>query len=194
MSDSQTLPTVSQTPTEPITTPWWALFDFSDVIGIATLVVLVVTAFYARSAIKSQTTINQKRAAIDLMIQMKQDQLMVDVYPIINRIHKDTRDSIELYANPDPERTDEKKKEVAKIRYLLNYYETICVGINNGIYDEQIIIDNRYTPMVTTYIFTKRYIETVRQNAGTDSSYEHFENRILEWKERDPERYKKLEG
>ena len=200
MSEINSPSAVIHTADELAAASWWAISDFSDLIDLATLivlfgtlVVLFFTAWYARKAIKEQTAINKKRAAISLMIQMKQDPFLSAVFPIINRIHKDPDDAIELYARPDRggKYSPEKTIEIAKIRYLLNYYETICVGINNGIYEEKIIIDSLFTTMVSAYVYTKSYIETVRTIRKLSSPYENFENRILDWKHRFPDKYQK---
>jgi LEA14-like dessication related protein len=166
---------------------WWASLYLADAVQAAILFVLMVTALAALWSIRSQKVISKKRATIDLMMKMKQDPSMEGVYSILTRVNNNSTESMETFAYTN---SDVCTIEAEKIRYLLNYYETISVGIKNGIYDESIIIDSRLSVMIMTFKFSRQYIAKVRELNKTSTAYVHFEERINKWRGKYPDKFK----
>lgn len=171
--------------TEPA--PWWALLYVADILQAAILTVLTLTAISALWSVHSQKSMSKKRATIDLMMKMKQDPQMEGVYLILSRVNGSSTESMEKFAYKD---SDVCSNERENVRYLLNYHETICAGIKNGIYDEEIIRDSRLSVMIMTFKFSRQYIAKVRELNRTSTAYEHFEAQISRWRKKYPLKFK----
>jgi hypothetical protein len=82
-------------------------------------------------------------------------------------------------------------EEAKNIRYALNQYEYICVGIEQDVYDEEVFRGAMYSTFVKFYDRAKPFIDEARRTAGRDTIYQEFECVACRWKHK-PLRAKRL--
>jgi hypothetical protein len=95
--------------------------------------------------------------------------------------------SIAVFARKDHIDTDEAKS----IRYALNYYECVAVGIFEDIYDEDILKSSVFSTVVKLYDRTKPFIDQVRIVSDRKTPFQEFECLACRWKN-DPLKHKPI--
>lgn len=76
---------------------------------------------------------------------------------------------------------DQRDSEQAQaIRYALNHYEYVSVAIAQGIYDETLYKNGRYTTVVQLYERTKPFID-VRRDHGPKTAWQELECLAVKW-------------
>ena len=69
---------------------------------------------------------------------------------------------------------------VVHLSRLLNYYEAIAIGIENNIYNEELVKVTRKNAMISTFTSFEDYIKYDRRE-DNPSAYIKFENLIKQW-------------
>lgn len=77
-----------------------------------------------------------------------------------------------------------KEENVEKIRYLLNHFERLSVGVQEGIYNEKMLRKSQYTIFTKTYDWAKPFIEGVREQTNSPTAFQEFEWLAKRWKGR----------
>jgi len=72
--------------------------------------------------------------------------------------------------------------ESKSIRYALNHFESMAVGISSGTYDENTIKSSQFTTVTKLYERTKTYIDVIRAE-GSSTYYQEIECLACSWKE-----------
>ncbi len=73
-------------------------------------------------------------------------------------------------------------RECEHVRYVLNHYERIAIGIQEGIYDEVMLKKASYTSVRKLHDQAKPFIDGVRENESTKTYYQEFEWLVERWK------------
>ncbi len=79
-----------------------------------------------------------------------------------------------MYAN----NSHKKKSDAIAIRDLLNYYETISVGVKTGIYDIEMIKQSQKTMITNIFYQSKPFIDKSREIENNKNLYVEFESFI----------------
>lgn len=139
-------------------------------LGIVVAVVSVVSA---------KLTAKRKQTA-DLLFGTRADAELSAGFKLLQKLHNATDTNIRVYAKKD--KTD--SEEANKIRYVLNHWERVCVGINQGIYDEKMLHESSYSTVMNLYAQASPFIQAVRENTGKDTYYQELECLYNSWKEK----------
>lgn len=136
----------------------------------------VITAIVSVS--KVQATAKKKQTA-DLLFGCRMDeQLRIGTQHVV-AMH-DPNGSIKDLLQAQKENSD----EAVAVKYLLNHWERVCVGINLGIYHEEMLRQANRTNVVDLYQKSKPFIDAVRYKTGKDTFYKDFEALALKWMEK----------
>ena len=139
-------------------------------------VVLIAAAVLAYVAIKTSRAIERRKAAAAAVFSTKEDDELTDALRHITALH-DGDKNIGPFA-----RKDQKDSADAKhIKYALNHYEYVSVGILYGIYDEAICKASSYTTVTRLYERTKPFIDEARKVTGSKTTYQEFECLACRW-------------
>jgi hypothetical protein len=141
-------------------------------------VILLVAAILAYLAIRSSRAIERRKAAAEVIFSSRKDSEFLASIHKISEIHFSDR-NIATFAKHD----NNGSPEAQSIRYALNHYEYIAVGIQQGIYDEDIFKHSHYTTVVKLYEHTKSYIDERRRLTERPTAYQEFECLACRWKE-----------
>jgi hypothetical protein len=138
--------------------------------------VLLGAAFFAYLAIKSSRAIEKKKAAANVLLASRRDRELSEGLKVITKIHEgDT--NVAKYAKKDHLDTPEAKS----IKYALNHYEYVSVGINEKIFDESFLKSAVFTTVTKLYQRTKPFIEQSRETSGTKTIFQEFEGLASRW-------------
>jgi len=138
---------------------------------------LLLAAIFALIAIRSSRAIERRKAAIATIFSTRKDTELVGYIRTIGKIHSGDQ-SIAIYARNDKIDDDHTKA----IRYALNHYEYVAVGISEGIYDDNIFKSSNYSTIVRLYDRTKPYIEERRRLTNRHTIYQELECLACRWK------------
>ena len=137
--------------------------------------VIVFGVFVALISIATSRSLAQKKQSADLLFNSRGDERLQSGTAFIHEYHESADRNIRSLAGSS--------EQVAKdIRYLLNHFELLSVGIQNGIYDEQIVKKAWCTIVVTTYDRVLPFINASREKAKQNTYYQEFEWLALRWK------------
>jgi Domain of unknown function (DUF4760) len=164
---------------EPPTTPPVVPHLLGETYGIwCQTAVLAIAAILAFIAIVVSRRVARRQAAINAIFESKRDEELVKSNRHIAKLHQEER-NFATFAKKEHIDTDDAKA----IRYVLNHYEYVSVGISLGIYDEQIFKRSSYTTVVRLYDRTKPFIEALREIEGIRTIYQDFECLVFRWKQ-----------
>jgi len=139
--------------------------------------VLALAAFIAMIAINSSRTIERKKAAVSALLAAKRDDDLEKASALVASL-ADGEKNIASFAKAENVKSEESKS----IKYVLNYYEYLAVGIGQGIYDESVFKDAMYTILTKLYDRTKPFIDQARKTSGTVTIFQEFECLACKWK------------
>lgn len=141
-------------------------------------IMLLVAAVVAYIAIVNARKIERKKAAINAIVSSKRDEELTKALRHIAALHNQEKNmaSFAKMANINTE-------DSRYIRYALNHYEYVSVGIFHQIYDENIFKSSQYTTVVKLFERTKPYIEQARREKESETIFQEFECLVCRWKE-----------
>ena len=143
----------------------------------ATILVGLVASIIALCAIQSNRQIARKKNSLDTILMIKGDDSLTQGIKHIHRIHKDPVLSTTKYAYPEFDATD----EAIGIRYTLNFYEYLAIGIHEKVYDEVLLKESMYTTVVNVAERCDEFIAVIRKN-GQKTAFCHFDKLVNRWK------------
>lgn len=136
---------------------------------------IVLSALAAALTILWNTKIARRRATLDILLQEQSEASLINERTEYVRL----RDAGHLaqYAMPDETGSD----NAAIIRSILNRYELIAIGIQQGTVDGKIYKKWCRTTFVKDWIALKPFVTQIRQTAGTSVYLCNFEALGRKW-------------
>ncbi|MGA9224457.1 MAG: DUF4760 domain-containing protein [Pseudomonas graminis] len=129
------------------------------------------------SVLSVKQTAKRKQTA-DLLFGTRADEQLSAGYKMLQKLHNATDTNIRVYGTKAKNDSD----EANGIRYVLNHWERVCVGMNQGIYDEKMLHASTYSTIMNLYEQALPFIQAVRQATGKDTYYQELECLVLRWK------------
>src|SRR5690606_19961859 len=126
------------------------------------VIVAVISVLTARSTAR-------KKQVADMLFASRGDEKLQRGCLVVKALHDDPTRNLRTMVD-DPEQ----KEELRDVFYLLIHFETVCVGIKNGIYDEKMVKDAWCTMMIDSYSYSLPVIESVRKRHQKDTIYQEF--------------------
>lgn len=143
------------------------------------LLVLIGIVVAVASVISAKQTAKRKQTA-DLLFGTRADSELSAGFKLLQTLHNATDKNIRAYATKNQNNSE----EANKIRYVLNHWERVCVGINQGIYDEKMLHESSYSTVIGLYSQASPFIQAVRENTGKDTYYQELECLYNSWKDK----------
>lgn len=138
------------------------------------LLVAVISVMNARS-------IARKKQTADMMFASRVDKEISQGYATVRELHDAKDANLRTLAAPEGEENIRKAEE---IRYVLNHWERISVGIQEGIYDEVMFHKNNYTTVINLYERAEPLIKAIREKEMKETFYQDFEALYDRWKKK----------
>lgn len=139
---------------------------------------IVLTAFFAAWAVFSARQMTRKKNAADVIFSSKHDHELDEGMRVLHRINADENHDVGKYAYDAHSSTDEARQ----LRYVLNYWEYVAVGIRRGIYDEFILKDSKCNTLIHLYRNAEPFIQNVRRTNRRDTIYCELERLAKRWR------------
>lgn len=148
----------------------------SNAIVFLGVVVAIFTIWYnVRTAKKTQTSI--------FLFESRTDKEYIESLHVLRKAHESGK-SLRSYVFPceGTKITDEEQEEKRKFQYILNFYERVAVGIQQGIYNEDMIKKTSYTTVIDTWNHAEPLIKAIREKINSETTYQEFEWLANRWK------------
>lgn len=157
---------------------WGCFFSFGWLGSTATqnallfcaAVIAVVSVLYARATAK-------KQQSADLLLQSRTDAELVNAMRCISAMHDRGDGSIRELASKNPA-----DKDMANsVRYVLNHWEYVSVGVQSGIYDEGMLRNASFNTVVQLHKSVRPFIDNLRGITGRNTIYQEFQWLAERW-------------
>lgn len=157
----------------------WLIENANFFQAVVTAIGIIVAAI---SVISVRATAKKTQTA-DLLFQIRKDKKFIDSIETLNRLHESNQ-NMRLLARVKSELTEDDLKHAKKIRYVLNLYERLSVGISEGIYDENMMRKSQYTIVTKIYEWSKPFIDGVRKQTDSRTAFQEFEALARRWEDK----------
>lgn len=174
-------------------TAWEACVGFWDCAGVVVsndvfrnLSFLVGVAVAVVSVLSARSTAKKKQSA-DLLSSTKNDEELIQGLRTLASLHNRPDSNIRQYAQDDKTDSDEARS----IRYVLNHWEYVSVGIQGGIYHEGMLKKASHGSLVNLFEHAQPFINRLREIKNRPSIYQEMEELAERWKREGPPKKKK---
>ena len=144
--------------------------------ALATASFGTIASIIAISAIISNRQLAKKKNSLDTILVIKGDDKLKNAIGAIYKVHKDPTQSIETFAYDE----NAAKEEAQHIRYVLNFFEYLSVGVDEGVYAERILKNSMYSTVVNIYERCRPFVNIIRSQ-GQKTAYCNFEKLAVKW-------------
>lgn len=153
---------------------WWLLAQPQT----AALILVGGVCVAVRSINMHRLTERQKET-VQLLFTSRTDDNLEKGMAILERIHDDPKDNIRAYGR-------EKKQEpdAILIRYVLNHWERIAIGVQEGTYCERIIKKAHCSSVLSLHEQATPMIRAIREATGKQTYYQEIDWLITRWKKK----------
>lgn len=155
---------------------------FIDAIGSTFFrnVSFLVGVLVAVISVLSVRATARKKQSADVIFAIRNDSLLREGIRVIREEATHHNSNIRKYAKTPDSQSD----NAASIRYVLNHFEYVSVGIQNGIYDEDMFKKASFSTIMEIRRHTETYITDVRTAQNRDTIYQEFCWLCERWKKK----------
>lgn len=154
---------------------WFVYLMTSEVTKTVGLFVGILVAV---ASVWTMRVVARKKQTADFLFVSRTDKQLLDGNKCLSELHNSPDKNMRHFACREKIDTD----ECRHIRYVLNHYERIAIGIQEGIYDDRMLKKATYNSALRLYAQAKPFIDSVRENEKTNTYYQEFEWLVKSWK------------
>ncbi len=142
---------------------------------VAALILIGGVGVAVRSINMHRLTERQKET-VQLLFSARTDDKLEQGLAVLERIHDDPNDNIRAYGR-------EKKQEAdaVLIRYVLNHWERIAIGVQEGTYCERIIKKAHCSSLLSLHDQARPMIAAIRDATGKKTYYQEIDWLVTRW-------------
>lgn len=151
-------------------------------------IMLIVGALIAILSVYTARLIAKKKQAADFLLGCRNDDHLLAGLKAIRECDTTGEKTLAYYVTPanakkaqDTDAAKQDQETAAAIRYVLNHYENLSIGIQSGIYDESMMRNAVYGIVVATYNRTKPFIAQMRNTHNSATLYQEFQWLANRW-------------
>lgn len=154
---------------------WFRSLSFLVGVSVAIVSMLVV-----------RQTAKRKQSA-DLLFASRADKELMAGLRCLSQLHNNPSANIRTYADKSQSGTEEAKS----IRYVLNHWEYVSVGIQAGIYDESMLWNASHGTVTSLHRHARPFIDALRESSGRQTIYQEIQWLAERWEYVGPPQKKK---
>lgn len=154
---------------------WFRSVSFLGGVTVAIVSVLTVRA-----------TAKRKQSA-DLLFASRADKELMEGMRCLSALHDRKDTNIRAFAAKDQNGTPAAKN----IRYVLNHWEYVSVGIQAGIYDEKMLRNASFNTLTGLHRYARPFIDALRESSGRATIYQEVQWLAERWDYQGPPQKKK---
>jgi len=147
---------------------------------------VIVGVGVALWSLRTTITLARRKQSADLIFAGRNDDSFVKGIRAVRKYH--TAGNIKTLAHI-PANSSE---DANHVRYLLNYFEAMSVGVKKKIYDEEILYLNYKTTLKHVLEFSAPYLKEVRLVQDTSSLYREAEWLADRWRAAEVSRWTRI--
>lgn len=142
---------------------------------VNTLAILLGVGVAVRSINMHRLTERQKET-VNLLFTSRTDDRLAEGLSVLERVHDDPNDNIRAYGK-------EKKQEdqAVLIRYVLNHWERISIGVQEGTYCERILKKAQCSSLISLHEQAGPMISAIRTSTGKQTYYQELDWLAKRW-------------
>lgn len=129
---------------------------------------MLVAILVAVLSITSSRATARRKQSSDLVFGMRGDKNFQDGISCLAKMEKDHKSSSELAYLEQP------NDDYRCVVYLLNYFESLAVGIQEGILNEDILKKNYCSSVLRAYDRASPLIKGIRERHSRPTTYQEF--------------------
>lgn len=137
---------------------------------------LVGVGVAVASVLSAKSTARKKQAA-DMLLSSRCDQELMKGLRKLAVLHEDANVNMRAFGKKDQVDSE----EAQSIRYVLNHWEYVSVGIQAGIYDEQMIKEASCGTVTKLFERALPFIAALREENARPTIYQEFEWLAKSW-------------
>lgn len=142
--------------------------------------ILLIATSIAYCSVRSARATARKVQTAELMFGTRADTQLSSGYKRLQTLHNAPDQNLRSLASNDKRDSE----EANQIRYLLNHWERISVGIGQDIYCEKMLKETSYSTVIKLYDQALPFINAVREAEGRTTFYQDFEALAKRWKKK----------
>ncbi|SFV87850.1 hypothetical protein MNB_SUP05-SYMBIONT-5-1023 [hydrothermal vent metagenome] len=148
-----------------------SIYDFlnsqasTSIAGFLIIIISVVAIYMQRKTAKQKATIEYLRI-------LSTDDRLKKAGKILRIYYNDNEKNIAIIASSDKKDIKEIKLEVV---FLLNYFESLAIGVKVGIYDFNTVRLSRKQQIIHTSKYSQSYFTEIRKKSGNPLLFENLE-------------------
>ncbi|OPA61754.1 DUF4760 domain-containing protein [Pseudomonas aeruginosa] len=154
---------------------WFRSVSFLVGVSVAIISMLVV-----------RQTAKRKQSA-DLLFASRADKELMAGLRCLLQLHNNPNSNIRKYADKAQSNT----REAKSIRYVLNHWEYVSVGVQAGIYDERMLWNASYSTVTGLHRHARPFIDALREASGRHTVYQEIQWLAERWEYLGPPAKKK---
>jgi hypothetical protein len=135
------------------------------VVGFFIIVVSITAIYFQRKTTK-------QKSALEFLDRLSTEQSLIDSANFLKDCHLNPEMSVELIATSKKE---EHKNKQVQLDVILNYFETLSIGVRIGIYDKKTVRLARKQQIIHTFERSEVYIKKIRKDLKNDKIFENLE-------------------
>lgn len=128
-------------------------------------------------SVRSNKITARKKQTADFLFASRTDDKLVEGNKCLADLHASPDVNMKKFASREQLHTD----ECANIRYVLNHYERVAIGIQSDIYDENMLKKASYSTVIRLHNQAKPFIDGVRESENVAMYYQEFEWLVHRW-------------
>ncbi|WP_162530093.1 DUF4760 domain-containing protein [Stappia sp. BW2] len=149
--------------------------------GIATLLSISAALFAAVLGLQNQRAVNRRRHTIDFINQTEKDGTFVAALQTFVTEAK----SGNLVESGNPEQ--EGSKKALDVRLVLNHFEIVALGIDNGVFDDKLYQKWFKSGTILYWEYASEFVTAIRSRSKYNKSFTNFEKLAIRYKKTEEE-------
>ncbi len=147
-----------------------------EIVRTALTMLAVIVAVVSVLSVKNTA---KKKQTADLLFNVRSDERLIRANHVLLEL-RESNENIRLLADPGCKG----ESRVQDIRYILNHYERLSVGLQEDIYHEHMLKKSQFRIITGTYDCAKPFIEGVREKTGSTTAFQEFEWLAKRWQKK----------
>ncbi|SMN12195.1 hypothetical protein SPBRAN_408 [uncultured Candidatus Thioglobus sp.] len=137
----------------------------TSIAGFLIITVSIIAIHYQRKTAR-------QKASLEFLDKLSSNKRLINSAKFLRNYHLDNDKSIALIATSS---SQEYKILQDKIDPILNYFESLSIGVRIGIYDKRTVSLSRKQQIINTFIYSKPYIKEIRGKLNNKCLFENLE-------------------
>ena len=151
------------------------LWAFLALPQVAT-VTLILGVMVAVRSINAHRLTERQKETVQLLFTSRTDDNLEKGLSVLERIHDDPNDNIRAYG-----REKKQDQDAVLVRYVLNHWERIAIGVQEGTYCERIIKKANCSSLLSLHEQARPMIAAIRESTGKKTYYQELDWLAARW-------------